>query len=83
MNEFATKTKYCPFHNTTINDCKDNTCFLYIHCKFSDIHKALEKALKSEFHASCDEARRVARTLLLNSYRPETNPNNTNNKRRK
>jgi hypothetical protein len=55
---------------------------MYLGCKFSTIHKAIENALKNELKVSCDDARRVARTLLLNSYRPETNTNNPNNKRR-
>ncbi len=91
MNDFAsenaTKEKYCLYYNCNINGCNSVTCFLYSSekhgCRFSDIDKKIEIFFKTEFKATCDEARRVARTLLLNSYRPESNPNNLNNKRRK
>jgi len=90
MNEYAsgyaTKTKFCLQKNCNIHKCVDNTCTMYSKehdgCKFSVINKIIENAFKDAFHMTCDESRRVARTLLLNSYRPEQNPNNPNNKRR-
>jgi len=69
------KQKYCIYHNIDITKCEDSTCFLFDACKFGKLHKVIENMLKNEFKATCDEARLVARTLLLNSYRPESNRN--------
>jgi len=62
--------KYCIYYNVFVNGCKNETC-PFFPCKFAEMHKKLVKMFQLEFKTTCDEARKVARTLLLNSYRPE------------
>lgn len=72
MNAVMTQ-KYCPKYDTFINGCRNRECTYWNKekddaCTFSRFHKTIENAVKQEFQASCDEARKFARLLLLNTF---------------
>lgn len=61
--------KYCLYHNVFINGCKDTHCPLHP-CTFASIHKQIREMFREQYNISRDEACRIARVLLLNSYNP-------------
>jgi len=61
--------KYCLYYNVFVHGCDSKEC-PFFPCKFAEFNKKIVKLFQSEFQITCEDARRVARTLLLNSYRP-------------
>ena len=69
VNNDKHSEKYCLYYNVFVHGCDSKECPFYP-CKFAEFHKKIVKLFQTEFNTTCEESRRVARTLLLNSYRP-------------